>query len=67
MLTFENGIWVNVFLHILPDRSEASTEVQDQDNITTVPLIPACLDEVASEFSTSRCDVDMYVPNIHYN
>ncbi|MCJ8746931.1 hypothetical protein PDJAM_G00147480 [Pangasius djambal] len=44
--------------------SDASTAVPDQENITTVTLSPASADEpqVASECSSSRCDVDMVPP-----
>lgn len=58
------------FLHKLPELSETSTVVPDQQNITVVtPASPASADEpqVASECSSSRCDVDMYVPNSHYS
>ncbi|XP_034155230.2 transcription factor TFIIIB component B'' homolog isoform X1 [Pangasianodon hypophthalmus] len=46
------------------DLSDASTAVPDQENITAVTLSPASADEpqVASECSSSRCDVDMVPP-----
>ncbi|MCI4392707.1 hypothetical protein PGIGA_G00148940 [Pangasianodon gigas] len=46
------------------DLSDTSTAVPDQENITAVTLSPASADEpqVASECSSSRCDVDMVPP-----
>lgn len=55
-------------LLILPDLGDPST-VPVQENITTVTLSAVSADEpqVASECSSSRCDVDMYVLHLQYN